>query len=167
MVTTLLTPSRAEIRPVGAFELGRVVDAADADDHGLTRHEPRHGLHRADGARVGEADVGAHEVVDGELVRLDLADDLLVRREEPGEVERVGVAKHGHDERAAAIGLLHVDGEAHVDVVVDDEARLAVGALGVGVLHRRHLVGDGAHDGVPDHMGEADLGLARCAPGSR
>ena len=80
-----------------------------------------------------------YEVVDRQLVRLDLADDLLVRREEAGEVERVGVAQHRHDERAAAVGLLHVDGEAHVDVVVDDEARLAVGALGVGVLHRRHL----------------------------
>ena len=103
-------------------------------------------------------DVGALEVLDRELVVLDLADDLLVGGEEAGEVERVGVADHGHDERAAAVGLRHVDGEAHVDVLVDDDARLAVGTLEERVLHRRHLVGDGADDGVADQVREADLG---------
>ena len=68
IVTTLLTPSDAEVASVGALELGRVVDGADADDHALTGHQPRHALDRADRARVGERDVGALEVVDGELV---------------------------------------------------------------------------------------------------
>ena len=63
-------------------------------------------------------DGGALEVVDGELVRLDLADQLLVGGEEAGEVEVVGVADDRHDERAAAVGLLDVDGEAEVDGVV-------------------------------------------------
>ena len=53
-----------------------------------------------------------------ELVRLDLADQLLVGGEEAGEVELVGVADDRHDERAAAVGLLDVDGEAEVDGVV-------------------------------------------------
>ena len=149
---------RAEVATVGALELGRVVDAADADDHALPGHQARHRLDRADRAGVGERDVGALEVLDRQLVALDLADDLLVGGEEAGEVERVGVAHDGHDERAAAVGLRHVDGEAHVDVVVDDEARLAVGALEERVLHPRHLVGDGADDGVADQVGEADLG---------
>ena len=156
----LADADRAQAGTIRTLELGRVVDAADADDHGLARHQSGHRLDGADRARVGEADVGAHEVVDGQLVGLDLADDLLVRGEEAGEVERVGVAQHRHHERAAAVGLLDVDRETHVDVVVDDQPRLAVGALDVGVLHRRHLVGDGAHDRETDQVGEADLGLA-------
>ena len=59
---------RRQVAAVGALELGRVVDAADADDHALARHQPRHRLDGADRARVGEADVGAGEVVDRELV---------------------------------------------------------------------------------------------------
>ena len=43
-------------------------------------------------------------------------------------------------------------------MVVDDEARLAVGTFEERVLHPRHLVGDGADDGVADEVGEADLG---------
>ena len=72
-------------------------------------------------------DVGALEVVDGQLVGLDLADQLLVGGEEPGEVEAVGVADHRHDERAGAVALVDVDGEAHVDRLVGDEAGLVVG----------------------------------------
>ena len=101
------------------------------------------------------------------LLVLDLADEVLVGGEEAGEVERVGVAEHRHDQRAAAVGLLDVDGEAHVDVRVADDARLAVGALDVGVVHRRHGVGDGAHDRVADEVGEADLALAGAAADSR
>ena len=155
---------RAEVATVGALELGRVVDAADADDHTLAWHQSRYRLDRADRARVGERHVGALEVLDGELVVLDLADDLLVGGEEAGEVERVGVADHGHDERAAAVGLRHIHGEAHVDVVVHDEARLAVGTFEERVLHPRHLVGDGADDGVADEVGEADLGQPGALP---
>jgi hypothetical protein len=154
----LADAERAEVAAVGALELGRVVDAADADDDRLAGHQSRDRLHGADRAGVGEADVGALEVVDGELVGLDLADDLLVGGEEAVEVEGVGVAEHGDHERATA-GLLDVDGQTHADVLVLDEPRFAVGTFGVGVLHRRDLVGDGAHDGIADEVGEADLGL--------
>ena len=160
----LADADRAEVGAVRALEGGGEVDAADADDHGLARHEARHRLDRADRAGVGEAHVRALEVLHGELVRLHLADDLLVRSEEAGEVERVGVTDDRNHQRPAAVGLLDVDGEAHVHVLVDDDPRLAVGALDVGVPHRRHLVGDGAHDGVADDVGEADLGLATARP---
>ena len=50
----LADAERAERALVGALELGRVVDAADADDDALAGHQPRHALHGADGARVGE-----------------------------------------------------------------------------------------------------------------
>ena len=63
---------------VGRLPLRGVVEAADADDHALARHEPRHRLLRADRAGVGEGDGGAGEVVRAELVGADLADELLV-----------------------------------------------------------------------------------------
>ena len=127
----LRDPERRQVAAIGALELGRVVDVADADDHALAGHQPRHRLDRADRARVGEADVGAGEVVDGELVLADLADQLLVGREEAGEVERVGVPEDRHDERARAVALVDVDRETHVDVLVAHEPRLAVAAIRV------------------------------------
>ena len=156
----LADPQRAEVGAVGALELGRVVDGPDADDDALAGHQAGHALDGADRARVGQRDGGALEVVDGQLVGLDLADDLLVGGEEAGEVERVGVAHDGDDERAAAVGLLDVDGEAHVDGVVLDEAGLAVGAGDERVAQVGHGVGDGPHDGVADDVGEADLAHA-------
>ena len=151
---------RRQVLAVGTFELCGVVDAADADDDALAGHQPRHALHRADRARVGERDVGALEVVDGELVGLDLADDLLVGGEELGEVHLAGVLDDRYDQRPRAVTLVDVDREAHVDGVVDDEARLAVGALRGAVPHRRHRIGDRSHDGVADDVGEADLAHA-------
>ena len=44
----LADAERAEVATVGALELGRVVDAADADDDGLAGHQPRHRLDGAD-----------------------------------------------------------------------------------------------------------------------
>jgi hypothetical protein len=152
---------RREVAPVGTFELGRVLDAADADDHALAGHQPGHRLHRADRAGVGEGDVGTGVVVDGELVLLDLADQLFVGGQEAGEVERVGVLDDGHHEGARAVALVDVDGEAHVDVIVAKDARLAVGALDVSVLHVGDGLGDRLHDGVPDQVGEADLAEPR------
>ena len=60
----------------------------------------------------------------------DLADQLLVGGEETGEVERVGLLEHRHDERARAITRVDIDGEPEVEVVVAHESRLAVAALG-------------------------------------
>ena len=107
---------------VGALERGGDVEAADADDHALAGHEPGHRLDGADGAGVGEGDGGAGEVVGRELVAADLADQLLVGAPEAPEVQRVGVADHRHEQGAAAVLLLDVDGEAEVDVLVADDA---------------------------------------------
>ena len=89
---------RREVLAVGTFELGGIVDAPDADDDALAGHQPGHALHRADRPRVGQRDVGALEVVEGQLVGLDLADDLLVGGEELGEVHRAGVLDDRDDE---------------------------------------------------------------------
>ena len=155
----LADAERAEVAPVGPLELGRIVDAADADDHGLAGHQPWHRLDGADTAGVGEADVGALEIVDGQLVGVDLANDLLVGGEEPVEVERVALADDRHQEGAAAVGLLLVDCQAHVDVRVLDQSRLAVVAHHVGVLHRRDRIGDRSDDRPADQVREADLRL--------
>ena len=124
----LADAERAEGPLVGALELGRIVDGADADDRALAGHQPRHALDRADRARVGQRDRGALEVADRQLVASDLADQVFVCGQEAGEVERVGVAQHRHDQRARAVALVDVDGQAHVDGRVVDDARLAVGA---------------------------------------
>ena len=94
------------------------------------------------------------------LFGLDLADDLLVGGEELGEVHRAGVLDDRNDERAGAVALVDIDGQTHVDGVVDDEATLAIGAGGVAVAHRRHGVGDRPNDGVADDVREADLALS-------
>ena len=60
----LADAERAEVATVGSLELGRVVDAADPDDHALPGHQPGHRLDGADRAGVGERDVGALEVLD-------------------------------------------------------------------------------------------------------
>ena len=64
---------------------------------------------------------------------------------------------HGHQQRAAAVALLDVDGEAEAEVLVAHDVGLAVGALGVGRVHHRGGAGDGLDDGVADDVGEADL----------
>ena len=142
---------------------GRKTDDDGAGDDPLFDHNSvgtAHGSDRADPAGVGEADVRALEVLDGQLVGVDLADDLLVRGEEPVEVECVALADDRDEQGAAAVGLLLVDRQAHVDVRILDEARLAVVAQHVGVLHRRDRVGDRPDDRIPDQVREADLGLA-------
>ena len=145
---------------VGRLVLGREVDRADPDDDALPRHQPRHGLHGADRARVGQRDRRALEVVGAQLVRADLADQVLVRGDELGERHLLGRLHDGHDQRVAAVGLLDVDGEAEVDVLVVDDPRLAVGTLDEGRVHDAHVVGDRADDRVADQVGEAHLSAA-------
>src|SRR4029450_7651636 len=57
----------------GALPFSGVLERADADDRALTLHESRHGVVRADGARVGQADRRPLEVLDGELVAAGVA----------------------------------------------------------------------------------------------
>ena len=145
---------------VGPLPRGRVVDAAHADDDALPGHEPGNGLHGTDRPRVGDRQRRALEVRDLQLAGLRPADQVLVGGPEPGEVEGVGLLDDGDDEAAGAVGLLHVDGDADVHVLVAHEARRAIGSLDERRVHGRHVVGDRAHDGVGDDVGEADLAAA-------
>ena len=72
-----------------------------------------------------------------ELVVAGLADDVLVRRPERGEVHRLGGLDRRHQQLPGAVGLLHVDGEAEVDVRRLDQVRLAVDDV-EAVVHLRH-----------------------------
>jgi hypothetical protein len=111
---------------VGTFELDRVRDRSDADDHALARHQARHRVLRADGAGVRDRNGRAREVVDGELVGARLPDDVFVRGVERGEVEGVGVLDVGDEQRARPVVTLHVDREAEIDVLVAHDRGLAV-----------------------------------------
>ncbi len=75
------------------------------------------------------------------------------------EVHLLGRLDRGHDEGAAAVVLLQVDGEAEVDVGRLDEGGLAV-LLGEAVVHLRHER-QGLDHGVADEVREADLAAAR------
>ena len=68
----------------------------------LAGHEPGHRLDGADRARVGEGHRRAGEVVRGDLVGVDLADQVLVGRHEALEVAGVGLGDARHEQRAAA-----------------------------------------------------------------
>lgn len=87
------------------LKLGWVIDAADTNDDTLARHEAWHRLHGADGAGVSEADVGALKIFDCKFVGTNLANDLVVRKQEAREVERVGVAQHWDNKCALAFAL--------------------------------------------------------------
>ena len=87
---------------VGRLEPGRIAERPDADDGALARHEARHGLHRAERARVGQRHGGPGEVVRADLVGVDLADQVLVGEDEGAEVERVGLLDARHEQRAAS-----------------------------------------------------------------
>ena len=137
-VMTLRDAEPGDRLRVGALVLGGVADRADAEDEALTRHEARHRVDGADRAGVRDRAGGAGEVVGRDRVRADLADQLLVRGEEGGEVERVGLLDVGHEQRVRAVRLRDVDGEAEVHVVVAHDDRLAVDEAEARV-HRRDL----------------------------
>ena len=139
-----------------ALEADRVGDRAGGDDRALSDHQPRHRRDGADPAGVGERDVAAGQVVGGERVGARLLDERVVSVEELPEAQPAGVADHGHHQRAGAVLLLDIDGEAEVDGAVVDAVRLAAGLHEV-VGHDRHLVGCRLGDRVGDQMREGDL----------
>ena len=71
----------------GALPLGGVFHGADADDAALALHEPRHGVLRAERARIRQADRGAGEIVYGQGSCAGTAYDV-----ESGEVAAVATA---------------------------------------------------------------------------
>ena len=110
----------------GVRPLGRVGDRAGGDDRALPVHQARHRGDGADPARVGQRDVGALEVVGGELALARLGDQVLVVGVEAGEVEALGALDRGHHQAVRAVLALDVDGDPEVDRAALDRERLAV-----------------------------------------
>ena len=150
----LRDPERPDLlgRRVGPF--GRIGDRAGGDDRALPGEQPRDRGDGAEPARVGERDVGALEVVGGELVLARLGDQVLVVGVEAREVEALGALDAGDHEAAPALAL-DVDRDPEVDARVLDHMRLGVD-LGVAAAHHRPL-DPGADDRPRDQVGERDL----------
>ena len=140
-------------------EPDRIRDRARGDDRALADHEPRDRGDRPDAAGVGERDVGAGEVVGGELVVARARDEVVEGVEELGEGQAPGIADDGDHQRARAVLLLDVDRDAEVHPAVVDAEALAVALVEV-MGHHRHLLGRRARDRVGDEVGERDA-LAR------
>ncbi len=82
----------------GALELGRVLHRAGADDRALARHQPRHRVHGADGAGVGQRDRHTGEVLGGQLAVARAPHDVLVGGDELAEPHGLAVLDGRHDE---------------------------------------------------------------------
>ena len=147
---------------VRRLEPGGVTERADPDDRPLAGHEPRHRLHRAERARVGQAHRRAGEVLRRDAIGVHLAHEVLVGEHEGPEVERVRVADAGDEQRPRPVALLDVDRQAEPDVLVPHDAGLA---RPVEVLDERGVqrgdLAQGPHHGVADQVGETDLGAGR------
>ena len=142
-----------------ALELRRVLEGAGADDAALALHEAGDRVHRADAAGVGQRERRALEVGGGELVAARPDDQVLVGGEVLAEGQGVGALDARHHERAGAVGLGQVDGDAEVDVRRGDHRRLAVD-LGVEDVLARELL-ERLDERPADQVGEADLAAAR------
>ena len=134
---------------------GDIADRAGRDDRALAFHQARDRGDGAKGARVRELDRAAGEVIGQQAVGARLFDQRLVGRVEGGEIHRLGVLDHRHDEGPAAVLLFHVDGEAQADRARVNAVRLAIDFL-EGVRHHREALG-GLHNAVTDQVRERDL----------
>jgi hypothetical protein len=84
----------------GVRPLGRVGDRPGRDDRALAPHQAGDRGDGADPAGVGQRDVGALEVVGGQLALARLRDQVLVVAVEGGEVEPVGALDRRHHQAA-------------------------------------------------------------------
>ncbi len=142
----------------GALELGGVFERADADDRGLSGHQPRHGVVRADPTGVGQRDGRPGIVFGDQFAGAGLADDLFVGGPELGEAHGVG-ALDGHDDQVAGAGLAgQVDGQSQVHLLRADHVGFAVDQA-EGSVERR-VISDRADQGVADQVGEGDFPAA-------
>ena len=156
-------PPAGERVGVGALERRRVVDGSHTHDQPLAGHQPGDRPAGAEHPRVGERDCGAGEVIGGEAVAAGASHQLVVGVGEFPEPQLLGVAQARHQQRPRTVGALVVDGEAQPHVGVADHPGQPVGARGERGVHRRGVVGDGAHDGVGDEVGVADPAAAGAA----
>ena len=146
------------MRGSDGLEAGWQAEGAHAHDHALAGHQPGHRLHRAQGSGVGQGHRGPGEVVGGDLVGVDLADEVLVGAHEALEVPGVGLRDARDEERAARSASRRRR---------RGRGRRARGGGRRGCLCRRRRLDEGGvhggdgqqrlHDGVADQMGEADL----------
>ena len=110
---------------VGGLELGRVPERP------TPMMAPWPGMSRGtdctvpERARVGERDRGPGEVVGAWPCPCGPCARGPRRRSRTPEVEALGCADHGDQQRPGAVGLLEVDRQTQADVVVVDHARLA------------------------------------------
>ena len=139
----------------GVGPLGRVGDRAGGDDRALAAHQPRNRGDGADAAGVGEGDVGALEVVGGELALAGLGDQVLVVGVEAGEVELVGPLDRGDHQAVRAVLALDVDRDPEVDRPPLERERLPL-PLFISADHHRPRLG-GLNDRPSDQMSKGDL----------
>ncbi len=90
----------------GALELRGVLHRADAEDRALTAHQPRHRVHSADRARVGQRDRHAAEVLGGQLAVAGTPDDVLVARDELAESHCLATLDSGDDKLTVPVFAL-------------------------------------------------------------
>ena len=142
----------------GALEFGRVLHRADADDRSLAGHQPRHRVHGADGAGVGQRNRHAGKVFGGELAVAGSPDDVFVGRDELRETHGFATLDGRDDQCPLAVLALQVDGETEVDVSGRDRGGLAVD-LGVVPVHVREGL-ERLHQRVAQEVGERNLAAA-------
>ncbi len=106
------------------LELRRILHRSDADDAALTLHQPRHRVHGAERAGVGQRHRGAGEVIGGQLVGAGSPDDVLIGRPELCKVEVLRALDRRNQQLTGAVVLGHVDREPQVDVVMPDHTGL-------------------------------------------
>ena len=142
----------------GALEFGRILECANTDDGGLSLHESRHGVHRADAAGVRQRNGDTTEVIDRQFARACAAHDVLVRDPELCEVHLLGMLDCRDEQLAGTVGLREIDRDAEVDRRVRLHRGLVVHA-GVRDVHLGH-VAQGADDRVRNEVCERHLATA-------
>ncbi len=136
-----------------------VPDRAGGHDAPLSGHQSRDRGRGPQRARVGEGHGRAHVVVGAQAAVPRAGHQLLVSRVESREIQALRAADDRHDQEAAAVGPLHVHGQAQVDGTRVDDVR-GPADLGERAGHAR-LLRRGAGEGEPDEVGEARPSSAR------
>ncbi len=144
-------PQRLFVR---AREAGRIADRAGREDRALPEHEARHRRDRADAAGVGQRERCALQIAGGQLAVARRGDEFFVARAKRGEVERIGVADHRHEQRARAVLALGVDREPQMDAGLEARGRAGIVAP-ERVRDERHLLRR-ANQRVGDHVRKRD-----------
>ncbi len=139
----------------GVGPLRRVGDRAGGDDRALPTHQAGHRGDGADPTRVGQRDVGALEIVGGELALPRLGDQLLVVAVEGGEVEPLGALDRRHHQAVRPVLALDINGDPKVDRPVLERKRLPVPPL-EDPSHNRMLLRS-LNDRPSDQVSEGDL----------